>query len=226
MRLPHLEKGIFLRRLNRFVGEVEVEGRRELAHIANTGRLSNLLIEGNIAYLLPVNRKLGYRLFGIEDRGYMVVVDSFVGERLLEEEWRKGGGFPFMGRVKSWTRAPIWKTGNAKGVRLDYMVEAERGVFLVEQKSSTLLEGDTSYFPDAPTKRGYHQLLALFEAESRGFIPMLIMIIKHPLARSFSFAHHIDEKFSRKAEEFARKYPFWKLKLVIEGEELYLLPFG
>jgi len=221
MRLPKLEKGIFLRRLNRFVGEVDREGKKELVHIANTGRLEKLLIEGNIAYLLPlINRKLRYRLFAVEDRGHIVVVDSFIGERLLEEEWKRGEDFPFMGRVKSWRRAPRFE-----GMQLDYLVEADKGVFLIEQKSSTLLEGDTAYFPDAPTQRGYRQLLALSRAEAKGFIPMLIMVIKHPLAQRFSFAHHIDEKFSQMAEEFVGRYPFLKLKLLLEEEELLLSPF-
>lgn len=221
MRLPELEKGIFIRRLNRFVGRVEIGGKRELVHIANTGRLEKLLRRGNIAYLLPINGRLRYRLFAVEDQGDMVVVDSFIGERLLEEEWRKGGDFPFMGKVKSWKKAPRFKD-----VQLDYLVEAEKGVFLIEQKSSTLLEGDIAYFPDAPTQRGYRQLLALEEAESEGFTPMLIMILKHPRAKKFSFAWHIDEKFSRKAEEFVVKHPFVELQLMVRGEEIYLLPFS
>jgi len=220
MRLPNLLKGKFLRRVNRFVGEVEVQGKRELVHIANTGRLDRLLIKGNTAYLLPINSRLRYRLFAIEDRGHMVVVDSFIGERLLEEEWEKGDKFPLMGKVRSWRKAPKFR-----GVQLDYLVEAEKGIFLVEQKSSTLLEGETAYFPDAPTERGYRQLLALLSAEEEGYIPMLIMVIKHPLARSFSFAHHIDERFSKMAEEFIEKYPFLKLKLSLEKDELTLSLF-
>lgn len=201
------------------MGEVEIEGRRELAHIANTGRLEKLLIEGKISYLLPINRKLRYKLFAIEDRGNMVVVDSFIGEKLLEEKWRKEENFPYMGRVMSWKKAPKFN-----GVQIDYLVDGENGVFLVEQKSSTLLEGDTAFFPDAPTKRGLLQLSALLQAKKEGFIPMLIMIIKHPSARSFSFAHHIDAKFSIVAEEFIQKYPFLKLRLVVEKGEMFLLP--
>jgi sugar fermentation stimulation protein A len=220
LRIPPLKKAIFLNRLNRFVGEVEIEGRRELVHIPNTGRLDRLLIKGNIVNFQPIQGKLGYRLFSVEDREDVVVVDSFIGEKLLMEEWEKGDIFPIIGRIKRWKRAPL-----IQGTRLDFLVEGEKGIYLIEQKSSTLLIGETAYFPDAPTDRGYRQLLALFEGEKLGFIPMLIMIIKHPKAAKFSFARHIDERFSNKAEEFIDKFPFLIYKLIIEGHELTLSPF-
>lgn len=178
------------------------------------------MVEGKNAYLLPINRKMHYKLFAIEDKGEMVVVDSFIGEKLLVEKWNNGETFPYIGKVKGWQKAPKFK-----GMQLDYLVYGENGVFLIEQKSSTLLEGEIAYFPDAPTKRGYLQLTALLEAEKEGFTPMLIMIIKHPLARSFSFAHHIDARFSELAEEFVQKHPFLKLKLVWEEGQLSLTSF-
>ncbi|MGB9876172.1 MAG: DNA/RNA nuclease SfsA [bacterium] len=217
MRIPSLEKAVFLRRLNRFVGEVEIGDRRNLVHITNTGRLENLLFKGSIVNLEPIKGKLKYRLFSVEDGKDIVVVDSFIGEKLLEEELKSGREFPFVGKVKSWRKAPY-----ILGTRLDFLIEGERGIFAVEQKSSTLLIGDTAYFPDAPTQRGYRQLVALFETEKLGFTPMLVMIIKHPRALKFSFAHHIDEKFSHKAEEFIQKFPFLLYKLLIKGKELTL----
>jgi hypothetical protein len=42
-----------LRRINRFVVEVQVRGRAYRAHITNTGRLEQFLISGKIAYCLP-----------------------------------------------------------------------------------------------------------------------------------------------------------------------------
>ena len=39
-----LYKGIFLKRLNRFVAEVEVNNEKYLAHVADPGRMKELLI--------------------------------------------------------------------------------------------------------------------------------------------------------------------------------------
>ena len=44
--LPNLMKGTFLARPNRFVGEIEYKGKKELAHIHDPGRLKELLIKG------------------------------------------------------------------------------------------------------------------------------------------------------------------------------------
>ena len=41
---PDLMKGRFQRRLNRFAALVEVSGKVEMVHIANSGRLGELLI--------------------------------------------------------------------------------------------------------------------------------------------------------------------------------------
>lgn len=45
-------KGI-LKRPNRFIAEVEINGDLENAHVPNTGRCRELLIEGAIVYLKP-----------------------------------------------------------------------------------------------------------------------------------------------------------------------------
>jgi len=55
------------RRLNRFVVEISVQGRKEYAHINNTGRLLELLVFGRKAACLPARGgKTSYRLFAIE----------------------------------------------------------------------------------------------------------------------------------------------------------------
>lgn len=40
-------KGRFLRRLNRFLAEVEIGGSIERCHVKNTGRLRELLVPGS-----------------------------------------------------------------------------------------------------------------------------------------------------------------------------------
>lgn len=40
-----LVKAIFKNRPNRFIAEVEIDGKEEIAHVPNTGRCKELLIE-------------------------------------------------------------------------------------------------------------------------------------------------------------------------------------
>ncbi len=246
MKLPPLEEAIFLERVGRFLGKVElgvlpsaneIKGKEILVHIPNSGRLPYLLKKGNIVYLrknkgrtewsvfsVKIGESVSLPLVGRHARSplaseQMVIVDSFVGEKLFEEELRKGKPLPFIGKLIEWRKAPRFR-----GVTFDFLIIGESGRFLVEQKSSTLLEGETAYFPDAPTERGYRQLVTLKQAVQERFTPLLIMIVKHPRAKRFSFAHHIDPRFAEEAEHFVRDFPFLCFKIAQQGSDLSLVP--
>ena len=44
-------KGIFKNRPNRFIAEVEVDGEMEIAHVPNTGRCKELLVDDAVVWL-------------------------------------------------------------------------------------------------------------------------------------------------------------------------------
>ena len=46
MKYKETEKAVFLKRPNRFIAEVEIQGKRETVHVKNTGRCKELLIPG------------------------------------------------------------------------------------------------------------------------------------------------------------------------------------
>ena len=46
-------KGIFKTRPNRFIAEVEVDGKLEIAHVPNTGRCRELLVDDAVVWLKP-----------------------------------------------------------------------------------------------------------------------------------------------------------------------------
>ena len=46
MNYPNIHHGIFIKRLNRFVAEIRVNGQTERCHVKNTGRLGELLLPG------------------------------------------------------------------------------------------------------------------------------------------------------------------------------------
>ena len=51
MKYENIREAVFLRRLNRFVAEVEIDGRQERVHVKNTGRCRELLIPGSQIWL-------------------------------------------------------------------------------------------------------------------------------------------------------------------------------
>ncbi len=46
MKYKNIMKAVFLKRPNRFIAEVEIEGKKETVHVKNTGRCGELLIPG------------------------------------------------------------------------------------------------------------------------------------------------------------------------------------
>ena len=53
MIYPRTREAVFLDRPNRFVAEVELEGKRETVHVKNTGRCRELLLPGARVILAP-----------------------------------------------------------------------------------------------------------------------------------------------------------------------------
>ncbi len=51
MKYGQVVKARFLERPNRFVAYVELEGRRQICHVKNTGRCRELLVPGYTVYL-------------------------------------------------------------------------------------------------------------------------------------------------------------------------------
>ena len=51
---PNLVEATFVRRLNRFAANLEVDGREVMVHLANSGRLGELLRPGYRMLLEPV----------------------------------------------------------------------------------------------------------------------------------------------------------------------------
>ena len=69
MKYNNIVAARFLRRDNRFVAHVELDGREEIVHVKNTGRCKELLIPGCTVYLEGSenpNRKTRYDLVTVE----------------------------------------------------------------------------------------------------------------------------------------------------------------
>ncbi len=184
MKLENLLKARFLERLNRFVGVVELEGRRERVLIRNTGRMRELLTPDKEVYLKSKSTgKYAYELFLVKEDSSLVCVDSHLATGLFLE-WAKREGYPC--RVKQVKREP-------KGInsRFDLLIN---GKWLIEVKSVNLVRDGVALFPDAPTRRGTRHLRELVELSST-YEPLLVFVVLREDARSFSPNCSTDPKF-------------------------------
>lgn len=179
MEYGRVEKGCFVKRLNRFSAIVKVFGQEELVHVKNTGRLGELLLPGAVVYLKysdAPERKTRWDLISVENRGQIVNIDSQAPNKVFGE-WVRQGGF----RRDVRTVRPEFTYGDS---RFDFRLECESGVQFVEVKGVTLLRDGCAYFPDAPTERGVKHLHGLMRAVQEGYEAAAVFVIQMKRAQA------------------------------------------
>lgn len=180
MRYKETEKAVFLKRPNRFIAEVEIQGKRETVHVKNTGRCKELLIPGAEVILEKSgnpNRKTKYDLICVNKQGRLVNMDSQIPNKAAEEWIKKGGLFP-----EEVTIRPEKKYGNS---RFDLYVESPVRRAFVEVKGVTLEENNTVRFPDAPTVRGIKHVEELIHCMEEGYEAYLLLVIQMKGVKKF-----------------------------------------
>ena len=74
MEYNGIRRAKFIDRPNRFIANVELDGKRETVHVKNTGRCREIFVEGTTVILEEgknPNRKTRYSIIG----GYRMTVD-------------------------------------------------------------------------------------------------------------------------------------------------------
>lgn len=198
--MTDLVKAIFRNRANRFIAEVEIDGEIVKAHLPNTGRCKELLIDGTTVYLKPSdnpNRKTKYSLYLIENNGALVAMYSqqaskIVIDAILNEKVKELSAYDIVEAEKT--------IGNS---RIDiYLANLDNDnnpidETYVEVKSVTLIKDGIAQFPDAPTERGRKHLEELISLKKEGIRAVVFFLIEHPNGNSFRPNWENDPKFSQ-----------------------------
>ena len=114
-----LARATFIRRANRFLAYVELDGRETSVHVANSGRLRELFVPGATVWLKPVvkapdsGRKTAYDLALVEAAGTLVSADAPVAQRAGGRGRRRrvAGGYGASG-VDPAGKHPLAKAGS------------------------------------------------------------------------------------------------------------------
>ena len=161
MRYSNITRGTFLDRPNRFIAQMELDGRRETVHVKNTGRCRELLLPGAEVWLTAPGtegRKTKYDLVTVrKGNGLLVNIDSQA-PNVVVREWLERQGYDVI--------IPEYTYGDS---RIDFYMERGRERTLMEVKGCTLEIDGTGYFPDAPTDRGVKHLRELAKAVKAGY---------------------------------------------------------
>ncbi|MEE1335803.1 DNA/RNA nuclease SfsA [Methanobrevibacter sp.] len=187
-------KGIFKNRPNRFIAEVEVDGTLEIAHVPNTGRCKELLVENAIVWLKPSdnpNRKTKFSLHFVENRGALVSLysqqaNSIVYDAIIEGKIKELAGYNHHQREKT-----------VDNSRIDIYLANEKEECYVEVKGVTLIVDDEARFPDAPTERGAKHLKELIRLKKDGNRCAVFFLIQHPIGKFFRPNWENDPMFSQ-----------------------------
>ena len=201
MRLPSdLRPAAFIERLNRFCAAVEVEGQRVLAHVANSGRLRELLAPGMPVMVAPrsgEHRRTAYDLTLVRLPGTWVSADARLPPALMEEAVGQGRLEEFRGYGS--LRREV-RYGDS---RLDIALHGVSATCLVEVKSVTLVRNGVGLFPDAPTERGRRHLRNLMSAVADGTRGAVVFVVQRPDVNGFSPNDEADPAFGDALREAA-----------------------
>ena len=173
----------FIVRLNRFLALVDLNGREVRVHVANSGRMRELLVPGNRVLINPrpgPHRKTGFDLTLVDLGSTLVSADArlpnaLVAEALAEERLPEFRSYPRIQREVTFGES-----------RLDLMLEGVPGRCYLETKSVTLVVDGVGLFPDAPTERGAKHVRSLVKAVEAGHRAAVVFVVLRDDAEAFA----------------------------------------
>jgi sugar fermentation stimulation protein A len=180
MKYQNVRDGVFISRPNRFIAEVELDGRSERVHVKNTGRCRELLIPGTTIYLQEAanpNRSTQYDLIAVKKGKRLINMDANAPNAAFYEYLQSGLHIDGVTSIK-----PETKYGSS---RFDFYVEARNRRIFIEVKGVTLEEDGVVMFPDAPTERGVKHLNELARCVREGYEAQVVFVTQMADVRYF-----------------------------------------
>ena len=199
MSKEHFEQAVtarFLRRVNRFIADIELsDGQIVQAHLANTGRMQELLRPGVAALVRPAKnpaRKTVWDLLAVDHGGSWVCLAAAWANDFMREWLSKGriAGFYDWKQIE-WEK----KIGNS---RFDFAVTLQSGErWLLEVKSVNYVIDGHALFPDAPTTRGRRHVEELLALREQGWQVGIFFVTMGQPVIDVGFNAENDPEFAR-----------------------------
>ncbi len=197
MQYGAMKPGIFLRRPNRFIAQVEIDGAEETCHVKNTGRCRELLVPGAEVWCAVSDnpkRKTKYDLITVKKGTYLINMDSQA-PNITVGEWLRAGG---LGKAE--VIRPEQRFGQS---RFDFYLEQAGKPMFLEVKGVTLEENGVCRFPDAPTERGARHLRELIQAKAQGYDAAVLFVIQMSPVKWLEPNDRTDPEFGKALREAA-----------------------
>lgn len=193
--------GIFLERPNRYLAQVEVDGRTVAAHVPDPGRLPGLMIPQRrvrLIYNPGPKRKTDYTLVLVRHGRIWVSVFPVFANRLVGDALRRGE----LPGISGYTDfAAEVKAGHS---RFDFLLNYSSGPMYIEVKSVSLVERSVGMFPDAPTERGRRHVEELTALQQKGIRTAVVFVSQRSDTRIITPHDEIDPEFGQRLREAKR----------------------
>lgn len=182
MRYQEIKSATFLKRPNRFIAYVSVDGKEEAAHVKNTGRCRELLVPGAEVFLechQGGRRRTKYSLIAVKKENRLLInMDSQAPNKVVAEWLKEKEPFGPIRFLKAECRHGA--------SRFDFYLETDAQRMFIEVKGVTLEEEGLALFPDAPTERGVRHLRELCACLEEGYAAAVIFVIQMEGMRLFT----------------------------------------
>jgi sugar fermentation stimulation protein A len=189
-----LIEATFAARSGQFLVEAQMGGRMVRAHVADRGRLLDLLVPGARLLLAPreeVGRKTAFQVVAVYQDSDLVSLDTQLPNRLVAAALSLGA-LPQFARYGT-----VQREVQLGPHRIDFRLSEGLDTCLLEVKSVTRVIDGVAVFPDAPTERGSQHLELLTNAARNGQRAAVVFIIQRSQGVAFAPDETIDRAFSR-----------------------------
>lgn len=195
LELGPLVKARLIRRYQRFLADVELEGGGKLTvHCPNTGAMTGCMrADGEIWLSCSDNpkRKYAYTWELAQMPDSLVGVNTLNANRLVKLALTQGA----IAEISA--RGAVRPEAKSGASRLDFMVDGVNGAAYIEVKNCTLVRGGVAAFPDAVTLRGQKHLQELTLLAKTGHEAIIFYLVQRMDARVFRPAYDIDPAYGR-----------------------------
>ncbi len=173
MKYDNIRHGVFISRPNRFIANVEIDGKTQVCHVKNTGRCKELLTDRANVILQEFDsptRKTKFDLISVYKGDRLINMDSQSPNKIFAEWAPISGIFGNITLLRAET-----KFGSS---RFDFYMESGDRKAFVEIKGVTLEDGGVVRFPDAPTERGVKHVRELMQCMNEGYDAYIVFIVQ------------------------------------------------
>ena len=211
---------IFIDRPNRFITNVKIKNDIFQSHLADPGRLEELLLPGAKLFVLraPINSKRNtkYSTVLVEYKDQLISLVSTLPNQFVKDAIGKN----FLPMLKNlvYIRSEI----SIKKHRIDFLFQTNKGEkFFLEVKSVTFVEKNIAKFPDAVTTRGKNHVDLLRSLMEEGHQAGILFVCQRSDANMFEPMVDRDPAFSSAlVKAYKKGVKVWCITLNVNQTEI------